>query len=109
MSPGAAGSWLCWESSAGRCCRQRSAPSGAPPCGSVGVRPGRRSCHTRGSNGVSSGSASVAHEGRERSADTGCSSADSPSASFCGSGAIRRGGRSVRTGHTCSDMLAVSI
>lgn len=43
------------------------------------------------------------------SADTGCSGGDSLSVSFCGSGEIRRGGRSVRTGHTCSDMLVFTF
>lgn len=57
--PGAAGSWLSWESSAGRGCRPWTGLSSAPPCGSSGVRPDRRSCHTRGSSDASSGSVSV--------------------------------------------------
>lgn len=57
--PGAAGRWLCWESSADRRCRPQTGLSSARPCGSAGVRPDRRSCHTRGSSDVSSGSASV--------------------------------------------------
>lgn len=57
--PGAAGSWLCWESSAGRGCRPQTGPSSAPPCGSAGVRPDRKSCRTRGSSDASFGSVSV--------------------------------------------------
>lgn len=57
--PDAAGSWLGWESSAGRGCRPQVGPLSAPPCGSADVRPDRRSCRTRGSSDASSGSVSV--------------------------------------------------
>lgn len=56
---GAAGSWPRWESSAGRSCTPQSGPSSAPPCGSEGVRPGRRSFHILDSSDVSSVCVSV--------------------------------------------------
>lgn len=54
-----AGSWLCWESSAGKSCRPQPCPLSAPPCGSAGVQPDRRSYRTQGSSDASSGSVSV--------------------------------------------------
>lgn len=80
--PGAAGSWLRWGSSADRCCRQQTDLSSVRPCGSAGVPPGRKSCHTRGSSDVSSGSVSVELEDPEMSGDTRYSGGDFRSESF---------------------------
>lgn len=67
---GAPGSWLRWESSAGRDCRSRPAPWSASPCGSAGGPPHRKSCRIRGNIGASSGSVSAEREGQEMTADT---------------------------------------
>lgn len=82
--PGAAGSWLCWESSPGRGCRRQIDPWSAPPCGSASGRPDRRSCHTQGSSDASSGSVSVESEGQETSGDTRYSDGGFRSVSFYG-------------------------
>lgn len=81
---GAAGKCLWWESSAGRGCRPQPVPSSAPPCGSAGVQPDRRSCRTRGSSDASSGSVSVEFEDREMSGDTRYSGGGFRSVSFYG-------------------------
>lgn len=80
----AADSWLCWESSAGKSCRPQPCPLSAPPCGSAGVRPNRRSYRTRGSSDASSGSASAESEDLEMSEDTKYNGGGFRSVSFYG-------------------------